>query len=273
VKRYSSGMHMRLAFAVAAHLESEILFVDEVLAVGDSVFQKKCLGKMNDVARAGRTVLFVSHNTEAIAAITQRGMVLSNGNLVYQGATMEALAEYQRQTRTEEPHYVDDAHACEPRITRVEVRTTNPNNVHVHGEPLEVHFDIVAPVAINGASLSFLICNPLKQPATYLWTYDSERPMCRRPGMVHLVCRIPKAHLYMGHYTLTAYFSERPGGVRFQILENICPFEVVMYGKTNDFGWHPGLCTYVEQADWEIEDRGDCPAAAPDPGTTEMVCV
>jgi lipopolysaccharide transport system ATP-binding protein len=258
VKRYSTGMYMRLAFAVAAHLESEILFVDEVLAVGDSVFQKKCLGKMGDVARAGRTVLFVSHNMEAIAAITNRGLVLSKGQLLYEGTTMDALAQYQRLTRVEGLSYAEAASAGEPRITRVELRTSNPDNVQVHGESMEIHFEIVSPVAINGASLSFLICNPLKQPITNLWTFDSERPMCRRPGRFHLVCRIPKLRLYMGHYSLTAYFSERPGGVRFQTLEGICPFEVVMYGRTNDFGWHPGSCTYIEDSDWQIADAGDC---------------
>src|SRR6266516_2598450 len=77
VKRYSSGMYVRLAFAVAAHLEPEILLVDEVLAVGDAAFQKKCLGKMDDVARGGRTVLFVSHNMQAIAQLTERCILLS----------------------------------------------------------------------------------------------------------------------------------------------------------------------------------------------------
>src|SRR5260221_9506453 len=79
VKRYSSGMYLRLAFAVAAHLEPEILVVDEVLAVGDSEFQKKCLGKMGDVAKEGRTVLFVSHNMAAISQLCQTGMLLENG--------------------------------------------------------------------------------------------------------------------------------------------------------------------------------------------------
>ena len=79
VKRYSSGMYVRLAFAVAAHLEPEILVVDEVLAVGDAEFQRKCLGKMSDVARAGRTVLFVSHNMSAILRLTEETIVLDKG--------------------------------------------------------------------------------------------------------------------------------------------------------------------------------------------------
>ena len=94
VKHYSSGMYIRLAFAVAAHLEPEILLVDEVLAVGDINFQKKCLGKMGDVARAGRTVVLVSHNIGAINALCSRCAVIENGQIAFDGATVEATARY-----------------------------------------------------------------------------------------------------------------------------------------------------------------------------------
>jgi lipopolysaccharide transport system ATP-binding protein len=94
VKRYSSGMYVRLAFAVAAHLSSEILLVDEVLAVGDAEFQKKCLGKMGDVARSGRTVLFVSHNMSAVNALCTEAVVLHKGRTAFHGATEAAIAHY-----------------------------------------------------------------------------------------------------------------------------------------------------------------------------------
>jgi lipopolysaccharide transport system ATP-binding protein len=100
VKRYSSGMYVRLAFAVAAHLDSEILLVDEVLAVGDAEFQKKCLGKMSDVARSGRTVLFVSHNMAAISTLCSQAVVLHKGRLASHGSTADAIAHY-----TQEGHY------------------------------------------------------------------------------------------------------------------------------------------------------------------------
>src|SRR5207247_905772 len=85
VKHYSSGMHVRLAFAVAAHLEPEILLVDEVLAVGDAAFQKKCLGKMGDVAKKGRTVLFVSHNMAAVTRLCPKAILLDNGSIALSG--------------------------------------------------------------------------------------------------------------------------------------------------------------------------------------------
>ncbi|HZW29900.1 MAG TPA: ABC transporter ATP-binding protein, partial [Isosphaeraceae bacterium] len=100
VKHYSSGMYMRLAFAVAAHLEPEILVVDEVLAVGDAQFQKRCLGKMGEVARSGRTVLFVSHNMHAIRSLCTRGILLKSGQVSFQGTAHESVSRYLESMRS-----------------------------------------------------------------------------------------------------------------------------------------------------------------------------
>src|SRR5437764_1721956 len=94
VKRYSSGMYVRLAFAVAAHLEPEILIVDEVLAVGDASFQQKCLGRMHSVAHEGRTVLFVSHNLGAVQMLCTRAILLRNGEIVAEGPPSSTVATY-----------------------------------------------------------------------------------------------------------------------------------------------------------------------------------
>ena len=94
VKHYSSGMYLRLAFAVAAHLEPEILIVDEVLAVGDEAFQRKCLGKMGDVRNAGRTVLFVSHNLQAVNTLCTRTILIDRGRIAAMGATADVVAAY-----------------------------------------------------------------------------------------------------------------------------------------------------------------------------------
>jgi lipopolysaccharide transport system ATP-binding protein len=102
VKYYSSGMYVRLAFAVAAHLEPEILIVDEVLAVGDAQFQKKCLGRMGQVSREGRTVLFVSHNMTAVQSFCQRALMLARGELVADGAVALTVARYMQEMR--DPH-------------------------------------------------------------------------------------------------------------------------------------------------------------------------
>src|SRR5665213_1111266 len=129
VKRYSSGMYVRLAFAVAAHLESEILIVDEVLAVGDAEFQRKCLGKMKDVATGGRTVLFVSHNMAAIQSLTTRCILLNQGTILYHGETAEALECYSSaaESKASRPRSITRPKWAVPIIQKVDI-TNNEGN-------------------------------------------------------------------------------------------------------------------------------------------------
>ncbi len=121
IKRYSSGMTVRLAFAVAAHLESEILIIDEVLAVGDQQFQTKCLAKMNDVAHSGRTVLFVSHNMPAVERLCQRGVLLADGVVVADGPAREVVQKYLEQFDREVLEYQPKREASNQsaRLTRI----------------------------------------------------------------------------------------------------------------------------------------------------------
>jgi len=125
VKRYSSGMYVRLAFAVAAHLEPEILIIDEVLAVGDYEFQRRCLGKMNKVARSGRTVLFVSHNMTAIEELCQQSILLKNGRIEHSGPTHQVVADYLTSTVGDSAWEIDEHTDREgtgnARITRLEL--------------------------------------------------------------------------------------------------------------------------------------------------------
>lgn len=159
IKRYSSGMHMRLAFSVAAHLEPDILIVDEVLAVGDLAFQAKCLGKMEAVAKnEGRTVLFVSHNNAAVASLTQRGLVLSQGQKVFDGPIRDALNFYtqglprsgfRRQIDPSRPQIVDvliDEAAMRDGRLRVMVRFTSPRDLYPILIGAVVHTAAGAPV-------------------------------------------------------------------------------------------------------------------------------
>jgi ABC-type polysaccharide/polyol phosphate transport system ATPase subunit len=252
VKRYSSGMYVRLAFAVAAHLEPEILVVDEVLAVGDAAFQKKCLGKMQDVAEDGRTVLFVSHNMQAISTLTQHCLMLSQGQCIYQGLTEGGIAAYLREGGDTPLIYTAPPSPSEPRITRVELYTSEPSNTQAHGEPMEVLFEISTPVPIDGAAISFQVYNSMKLPVLHLLTLDSELHMCRKPGVFHLICRIPKVRIYLGQYNIKVHFAERVGGKKFQTIEDICPFEVAVFGQSRDYYWYPGHATYVEECEWQV---------------------
>jgi lipopolysaccharide transport system ATP-binding protein len=257
VKRYSSGMYVRLAFAVAAHLEPEILIVDEVLAVGDIQFQKKCLGKMEEVGREGRTVLFVSHNMQAISTLTEKCILLGHGTAIFQGKTESAIEKYLQEGISKSPIYKVAASDKKPKITRIELRTSLDNNIQVNGESIEVIFEISTPIRLRGACLSFQFVDSSQQPYLHIWTDDSERPMCREPGIFKIVCKIPKLRLYMGNYTINAYLAEPPGGEIYETIEQVCPFEVVMYGVHREFEWQHGSCAYIEEFVWNIQESNN----------------
>jgi lipopolysaccharide transport system ATP-binding protein len=134
VKRYSSGMYVRLAFAVAAHLEPDILVVDEVLAVGDAQFQQKCLGRMEELSRSGRTILFVTHNMDAMLALCNRGLVLESGAVVYDGAPIEARQHYLSKVSTAE--YSVARHAGRGGSGGVSIKTVRVDSGKSLSEPL-----------------------------------------------------------------------------------------------------------------------------------------
>jgi lipopolysaccharide transport system ATP-binding protein len=157
VKRYSSGMYLRLAFAVAAHLEPEILVVDEVLAVGDAEFQRKCLGKMNDVAQQGRTVLFVSHNMSAILRLTQETIVLDAGRIVMRGPTPQAVDHYLNMglTKQGERYWVpEEVKTAVKPFTPIALRVLNPQGKIVDtvtaAEGFSIEFEYGLSDAVNG---------------------------------------------------------------------------------------------------------------------------
>jgi lipopolysaccharide transport system ATP-binding protein len=255
VKFYSSGMYVRLAFAVAAHLEPEILIIDEVLAVGDAEFQKKCLGKMNEVASQGKTVLFVSHDMQAISTLTSKAIFLKNGHLAALGNTEDIIDCYLNAGKRLELDYVDNTPADKPKIAKVRLLTSLPNNVQSNNRDMAVEITIATPEAVKGACLSFQIVDAKERNCAHLWVFDSDMPMCREAGEHTLVCVIPKLRLYMGKYTLKIYLSEPPGGEVFQVLEHVCPFEVVMYGNLREFQWQPNACVYIEEGRWEVHTK------------------
>ncbi len=151
VKRYSSGMYVRLAFAVAAHLEPDILIVDEVLAVGDAEFQKKCLGKMKDVAKAGRTILFVSHNIEAVRRLCTRGILLQRGTVILD-ADIDQVADAYSNTMAEQANTL--MHNHDLGLTLFDIRLLNNNGqpctVFRPGDDLmiEVSYEAKTPICL-----------------------------------------------------------------------------------------------------------------------------
>jgi lipopolysaccharide transport system ATP-binding protein len=250
VKRYSSGMYVRLAFAVAAHLEPEILIVDEVLAVGDTEFQKKCLGKMEDVSHSGRTVLFVSHNMAAITSLTGTSALMQAGNCVFFGETQNAVGKYLSSMQSQESRYEAAPSVGKQSITRVEVFCLQPGSVHESGAPMRIEFDFYHPESIPGACLSFQMVNQAQVPVLHFCAFDHPIEICKGSGTTKVVCQIPRLNLNVGQYSLTAYFTDPPGGQTYQHLVGICQFRVVILNKTTLYGWRAEVCTYHEEAEW-----------------------
>lgn len=253
VKRYSSGMRVRLAFAVAAHLEPEILVVDEVLAVGDASFQKKCLGKMKDVVGHGRTVLFVSHNMQIISRLTDRCVLLSGGSILFDGSTEDGVSTYLNQDESKTAVYNDESNPPHPHVVRAEVKTSDSKYVHRNGQSLELVFHVKTPFKFKNARFAVIIKNSFGENVINCALFDTQLPIFKEKGVSKLVCTIPVLRLYMGHYSLSVRIAAEVGQSPYQVLENICPFEVTMIGKNRDYPWTLGMCMYTEDFYWEMK--------------------
>lgn len=263
VKRYSSGMFVRLAFAVASHMEPEILLVDEVLAVGDSAFQKKCLGKMDDVSKSGRTVLFVSHNMSTILHLCERVAVFDKGRLSYLGDCEGGVKEYLSQCNGAYEGEVDLAQhpnrrpSCTPLLGRVQMCDANTKGVTqvMCGAPLTIEIDFLAncPVAEPHVAIGFddsLGCRVFTA-ATYLT--DSAPPALRRHKK--LVCQLDELPLAPGRYCLTV--NAGPQGDQWaDVIDQALWFEVIASdfygnGKLPNPDW--GRC--LVRSSWDTTER------------------
>jgi lipopolysaccharide transport system ATP-binding protein len=213
VKRYSSGMYMRLAFAVAAHLETEILLVDEVLAVGDIAFQKKCIGKMGDVSKEGRSVLFVSHNMGAIRQLCKEAILLDSGAIQSKGETSEIVADYEKYAiadidsiwiNTEEEDKKQIAF-----IEKIEVQNNTFQNKSVFSSSEDIY--IVFTVIVREENPALKLGFDLIRRAEVVFRsqqVDSHKRIGSLPvGINKLVCQIPANLLNCGEYYIYPLFS------------------------------------------------------------------
>ena len=253
VKRYSSGMYVRLAFAVAAHLESEILIVDEVLAVGDYEFQKKCLGKMGDVSKGeGRTVLFVSHNLMAVNALCNKGLMLNNGHLVADGVIEDVLRKYKSQNNQNSLFYINEN--VINGITKVNINTSTGTEVHEYGKELTIDIEAVFKKDFKNLALAFQIIsedekaviNPLVVSEKILWVKD---------GVGKISCVFKKPRLYEGRYSLTFYLGDKSNNEHIQTLENACSFLINMDSLYSEYGWQKNNAVYMEDYVWKTKNE------------------
>lgn len=209
VKHYSSGMHVRLAFAVAAHLEPDILIVDEVLAVGDAAFQKKCLGKMGNVAKEGRTVLLVSHNMLSIQALCNRAMFIEEGMMSFSGLTAQVVSKYLgsiEQLRAQPLDMREDRTGGDRfRFTGVQFlnpETMNPWNVLSSGQPviIRINYQSISPDVLEDIKISFTI---FTATGTHLFGCNSRAvgvSLHVHPGEGFTDCYFPRLPLKAGRY-------------------------------------------------------------------------
>ncbi len=206
VKFYSSGMYLRLAFAVAAHLDPEIMIVDEVLAVGDAAFQKKCLGKMGSVTGKGRTILFVSHNMAVIRSLCTRAILIHDGALAADGPAGETISTYL--ATLEKSATISLAERGAPtdgraRLVRVDISAGGQEPAHVlmTGQSARLSFQ-VEPVR-RGTSCSFTILDPLGQPVTYFdSTERGQQDSVAAEAGSGFCCEIDEITLVPGRYRI-----------------------------------------------------------------------
>ncbi|HNM36849.1 MAG TPA: ABC transporter ATP-binding protein [Anaerolineales bacterium] len=263
VKRYSSGMYLRLAFAVAAHLEPEILVVDEVLAVGDAEFQKKCLGKMGDVAQQGRTVLFVSHNMSAILRLTQEAVVLNKGQLIMRGPTQEAVDYYLSSGQSQAGERTWDADEVPatsapfmPISLKVKERSGKIVDTIRSTEKVTVEFEYKLSSPVTGLRVGLYIST---MRGEYVFTsFDTDTPELyekfdsRNAGHYISRAELPADIFNEGRYMVGVNASSF-GVRRYFMDENALAFNVDISGAPGTQWGEPRVGPIRPRLNWKIE--------------------
>ncbi len=262
IKRYSSGMKVRLAFAVAAHLDLEVLLIDEVLAVGDAEFQRKCLGKMNDIGLSGRTVLFVSHNMAAVQSLCSRAILLENGTIVADGESPAVVAQYlkgfEAEASSRDVRQVSKGRhgSGEVKLQRVEIRssTGEPVSSIVMGDDLVVHLELKASKKVTQTFASITICDDQEQTLCQMdgqqaqnWSVDLDagQPLTLR-------CLIPQLGVAPGRYSVNVWVHRVMGRMLFDFLPHVVYFEVLP-GDVFGTGQLPrGKYIFIQSSDWSV---------------------
>jgi len=229
VKHYSSGMYVRLAFAVAAHLEPEILIVDEVLAVGDVQFQKKCLGKMGEVAKEGRTVLFVSHNMGAVQNLCNKGFLLNNGSLISSGRIGDVINQYLLGNGNRSDSKRFESKSTKLQIINFQILAQGNNRDTVQcGESLIFEISYGATEKLNFLRAHIVINTPFGDHVLYLGTDIVAQDFDSPPSAGKIICTLPKCSLSPGQYAVDvhctgnrseAFYAECLHAAQFYVVE------------------------------------------------------
>ena len=249
VKRYSSGMYVRLAFAVAAFLETDVLLVDEVLAVGDVEFQRKCLGRMQDLSSGGRTIFFVSHSMLAMRSLTQRCLYLQNGRLSFDGKTPEAIDRYLEDAWTRKSG--DDRNVLDYyRRDRSDGRAvqfhrvwvTNSDGIETealrHAEDFTVHCELDSFYYKGDVVLSFHLTNHSSERVATFHSRDQGFDIALTPGQIVISATVQHLPLSPGRYNLTLGVNQNSITTAFDVLVDYPAFTVSMTGvESGEYDW------------------------------------
>lgn len=257
VKRYSSGMYVRLAFAVAAHLEPEILVVDEVLAVGDTEFQKKCMGKMGEIGRAGRTVLFVSHNMYAISKLTQQTLFVERGRIAARGRTSEVVRKYLALDGTLKPEWerpLSMPAGGDIVITAIRCCDSDgqPASRLNADEPFFIEIEFRVSREVNG-QIAFRLNSDVDSSTIFTTAMpDHLHRFATRwiPGNYRSRCRVPNHLLVPGSYHLLVAANNKTGP-QFDMVEQVLRFEVTTVGSLTCIDGRRGIVAPL--LDWDTE--------------------
>jgi lipopolysaccharide transport system ATP-binding protein len=261
VKRYSSGMYVRLAFAVAAHLDPEILVVDEVLAVGDAAFQKKCLGKMGDVAREGRTVLFVSHNMGAVSQLCYRAMLLIKGEKTLESDVITVISTYLEKVSAIESsasfeiEQDRDVQIISMKAESCDFRSPDSIGFHPYTAPLDV---LIRYIVSKWPTRSYVCLDVYTaSDIRLLWTSDvsniDEMLIDREPGLYEARIRIPGNILAPGRYYFTAAVYSPTNGVAYDVRDKAISVEISDNGSfLSSLGIKPHSVTMIPLS-WETK--------------------
>ena len=259
VKHYSSGMYVRLAFAVAAHLEPEILFVDEVLAVGDASFQKKCMGKMSDVSRQGRTIVFVSHNMTAMRRLASRAVLIELGEITGSGSTGEIIDRYlQKNTDSNLESRWDDEQTA-PGDDRVRLRRVRVIPQGDSDDPITVHTPIqIEFMYWNYVPNAVLNVSMLLNNMEEVCVFNVGSGLATIPaGLIRHTLEIPGDFLNVGSYYVNLIIvKDASVGILFQ--NNVVAFEVVEGEVVGDwYGRRPGAVRPNLKWETEVTESSD----------------
>lgn len=267
VKRYSSGMYVRLAFAVAAHLETEILLVDEVLAVGDLSFQRKCLGKMQSLSEGGRTVIFVSHNMPAVRSLTHRCVYLKNGQVIADGGTPAIIDRYltdawqQRHEIGSNLDYYRRDRVRDSAVTIDRIWLTGGDNgeppILKSGDDFTIHFEFTSDRELPRAYSGVWLTNQQGERVVTLFNPDSGFAFPIRKGKQTIAIQVRGLPLSPGGYTMTMGINQGISTVAFDVIVDFPAFHVVMPEVDNgslEWPMRPWGCLHWKDVSWRHEE-------------------